>query len=196
MLRLVMNIIATDDNQHSLLELERSIKEALPDCMPVCFTTSEIEEVNHLSCPACVSHEKKLRVQCFGNFEVFANGKPLYFPRSKSKEMFAYLIHKKGTSSTTRELAAVLFEDNDSINIQPYISTMMKVLSDCGAKDIVVKQYNSLSVDTSKLDCDYYRFLQHDTGAINEYVGEYMSNYIWADYIISYLDDTRQKIYV
>jgi two-component system LytT family response regulator len=53
----------------------------------------------------------RIRVQCFGNFEIFLDGHPLEFPRKKAKELFAYLVHKRGTASTTRELASVLFED-------------------------------------------------------------------------------------
>ena len=38
-----------------------------------------------------------LRVRCFGNFDVFTpKGDLVHFERSKSKEVFAYLIHKQG----------------------------------------------------------------------------------------------------
>ena len=33
-------------------------------------------------------------VQCFGNFEVFCNGTPLVFKRSKAKELFAYHVRE------------------------------------------------------------------------------------------------------
>ncbi len=53
-----------------------------------------------------------LRVQCFGNFDVFTpNGDHVHFERSKSKEVFAYLVHKHGSSCSTKEIAAALFED-------------------------------------------------------------------------------------
>lgn len=46
------------------------------------------------------------------------------------------------------------------------------------------KKYNSLSVDVSKLDCDYYRFAELDAGAVNAYSSEYMSQYYWADFML------------
>ena len=53
-----------------------------------------------------------LRVQCFGNFDVFTpNGDHVHFERSKSKEVFAYLVHKHGSPRSTKEIAAALFED-------------------------------------------------------------------------------------
>lgn len=65
-----------------------------------------------LRTPPCMDGGQ-LRVRAFGNFEVFANGAPLHFARSKSKELFAYLVHKKGTGCTLKELAATLFEDRE-----------------------------------------------------------------------------------
>ena len=68
--------------------------------------------------------------------------------------------------------------------IQKIISAMMKSLKKCGAGDAVFKKYNSLSVDVSKLDCEYYRFAELDAGAVNAYSSEYMSQYYWADFML------------
>lgn len=65
---------------------------------------------------------------------------------------------------------------------------MMKTLNAANVSDIVVKRYNHLSVDVSKVDCDYYRFLNGDSEAINSYTGEYMMNYSWGEFTIGYLD--------
>lgn len=45
-----------------------------------------------------------LRVQCFGNFDVYYKGNPLIFKRSRSKELFAYLIHRRGTACSQENL--------------------------------------------------------------------------------------------
>ncbi len=134
-----------------------------------------------------------LTVQCFGNFDVFKGGRPLHFPRRKSKELLAYLIHKRGTSCTIKEIAAVLFESKEDSSllqkqIQVIISDMMKVLKTEGAQKLIIKSYNNIAVDPSKADCDYYRFLQGETKAVNAYMGEYMSNYSWAEFTLNYLD--------
>lgn len=60
---------------------------------------------------------------------------------------------------------------------------MMKNLRQCNAEEAVFKKYNSLSVDKSKLDCDYYRFKELDSGAVNSYNSEYMAQYYWADFL-------------
>lgn len=70
----------------------------------------------------------KLKIQTFGNFEVFSNGEPVKFLRSKSKELLAYLIDRKGASCSVGELCAVLWEDkNDDEALQ---GQLRKVISD------------------------------------------------------------------
>jgi len=143
-----------------------------------------------------VKTEKRIRVQCFGNFDVYVDGALLYFPRKKAKELFAYLIHKRGTSCTIKELVANLLEDredkieSESINnqIQTFISVMMKVLRGVNAEDAIIKNFNSIAIDIDKVDCDFYRFLQGDPDAKNLYTGEYMSSYSWGETVAGYLD--------
>lgn len=155
--------------------------------------TKVSKTLSNLRNPITSTDDKGLRIQTFGNFEAFYNGVPLAFPRKKAKELLAYLIHKKGTSCTAKEAASILFEDkpyNKSIQkqIQTVFSTMMKILRQIGEQDIIIKKFNSVSVDVKKVNCDYYKFLKKDPEAINQYTGEYMSNYGWAEFTVGYLD--------
>lgn len=129
---------------------------------------------------------KKLEVRCFGNFEVFYNGQPLKFSRGLAKEAFAYLIDRRGSSCTIRELAAVLFEDKpyDSTRqsyLQSIISSLMKTFESVGARECIIKSYNSIAVDVNYVDCDYYKFLASDESERDGFWGEYMSQYSWAE---------------
>jgi len=67
---------------------------------------------------------------------------------------------------------------------------MRKALRDAGAEHVLIKQFNSLAVDPEKMNCDYYRFLDQDKDAIKSYrvIGEYMSNYSWAEMTRGLLD--------
>lgn len=148
-------------------------------------------ELEELRFPIIPKSNALLRVQCFGNFDVFTpDGKPVHFERSRSKEIFAYLVHRHGSSCTTREIAAALFEDEpydkkQQAYLQILISAMMKSLKKVGAEKTINKSYNSLSVNVSTLDCDYYRFAELDAGAVNAYANEYMSQYYWADFLFN-----------
>ena len=137
--------------------------------------------------------EPKVRVQCFGNFEVFWKNKPVIFQLSKAKELFAYLVHRKGASVSMAELAAVLFEDKeDGLSVQSQIrnlvASMRKTFSSLGCPDLFNKSRGYISVKTDLIDCDYYSFMNGDSDAINEYSGEYMAHYSWAEFTVGYLE--------
>lgn len=130
---------------------------------------------------------KRVRVQTFGNFEVWVDGEILNFGRQKSKELFAYLVDRKGAAVTTREAYSVLFEDSaydhtKKSYFQTIVADMRRSLKKAGVEDIILKSYNSLAIDTGKIDCDYYSFLAGDAKVINSYNGEFMANYSWAEF--------------
>ncbi|MBR6873819.1 MAG: response regulator [Ruminococcus sp.] len=146
-------------------------------------------ELEDLRFPIVPKSSALLRVQCFGNFDVFTpSGERVKFERSRAKEMFAYLVHKQGSSCTVKEIAAALFEDEPydkkQLNyMQQLTHAMLKALKAVGAEAAVVKDYNALAVNPAVLDCDYYRFKELDAGAVNAYQNEYMSQYYWADFL-------------
>lgn len=152
---------------------------------------AELEDLRH---PVTPLPDALLRVRCFGNFEVFTmDGEPIKFSRTKAKELFAYLIYRRGSSCSVRELAAVLFEDKEystkqMLYLQKIISSMMQTLKEHNAAHVIHKSYNAISVDDVFVDCDYYRFLKMDVPSINTYTGEFMTQYSWAEFVSGYLD--------
>lgn len=134
----------------------------------------------------------RIRVQTFGNFEVFADDVPVAFRRSKSKELLAYLIDRKGASVTLSETAAILFEDREydrslQNQMQTIVSDMMKSLKNAKSEHIIIKSRNSMAVDTLAFECDYYAFMRGDIGAVNLFMNEYMTNYSWAEFTVGSL---------
>ena len=153
-------------------------------------TVEEVKaELADLRFPIVPKSNALLRVQCFGNFDVFLpNGDRVRFERSRAKEMFAYLVHKHGSACTIKELAAVLFEDEPydkkQLNyMQQLTHALLKSLREVGAEEAVSKSFNSLAVNPDVLDCDYYRFKELDAGAVNSFQNEYMSQYSWAEFM-------------
>ncbi|MBO5542685.1 MAG: response regulator [Acholeplasmatales bacterium] len=123
---------------------------------------------------------KKLQVKCFGNFEVFYNGVPLKFARSKSKELFAYLIDREGAAINVNELNAVLWEDDDHKSyFRNLVSDITATLKSVGLDDVFVKRHNECFIDISKVDCDAYEYKNNNPDAIRAYRGEYMMQYSW-----------------
>ena len=128
-----------------------------------------------------------IKVKTFGDFEAFVNGKPIEFERSKSKELFAYLIDRKGASVTTERIAAILFEDKNydrSVKnmVTTIVSSLRGTLKKYGIENLLIKSWNQLSVNVDMIKCDAYDFEKYDLTAINSYEGEYMFGYSWAEF--------------
>ena len=127
-------------------------------------------------------NEKQLVVKCFGNFEVYAQGKPMTFKRSKTKELFAFLVDRNGAGVTVAEIGVVLWENNEDQKNQNYIHQLFRDLRQSleavGAGEIFERNRYFYSVNPLKIDCDYYTYLK--TGR-PEFLGEYMSQYSWAE---------------
>ena len=149
--------------------------------------------------PAAQEPPERLQVQCFGNFEVFYAGKKVHFDRSGAKELFAYLVSRRGAGVTTGELCGVLWENDANLAlkksyIRTYFASLKKTFRSYGLEGAVVHTRNSYSIDPDLLDCDYYRFLQLDPVAINSYRSEFMSQYSWAEGMVYQPDTVRRDI--
>lgn len=251
-----MNIIVVDDEKLILQRMQDCLKEIMPSCEPVVFSTcfaaleyaqnnavdiafldinmpimngielaKELKKIhpliNVIFCTAyteymqdaidlhasgyllkpatAVSVEKALNnllhpvekpmpkvfVRTFGDFDLFINGVPALFKSKKSKELLAYLVHKRGGVSTKKELAAVLFNDNYSTSTQSYLKRifreLMESMTEYGVEKILVKGFNQYALDVTKFSCDAYDYEKGLPAAVNAYKGEYMSQYEWAE---------------
>ena len=72
--------------------------------------------------------EKPITVKCFGNFEVYAKGEKLTFKRSKTKELFAFLVDRKGAGVTVAEIGVALWENDKDQKNQNYIHQLFRDL--------------------------------------------------------------------
>lgn len=140
----------------------------------------------HLRYPPEAASEKRLRVQCFGNFAVFYDGKPVTFSRSKSRELFAYLVDRRGALCTTDMVLGNLWPDeavSDSMKsmMRTLVADLRNTFRTLGLDDVILKTRDGLAVNTELLECDYYRYLEGDPTALRAFTGEYMSQYEFAE---------------
>ncbi len=130
----------------------------------------------------------------FRNFEVYSKGKPVIFERSRAKEIFAYLVDRQGTAASYAELASVMWDDglydrSRQKQLHTIIYSMLRTPKEVGAEDTVIKSRTGIMIVPEKLNCDSYRFMEGDPSAVNEYRGEYMSCYSWAEFTNGRLAD-------
>ena len=127
--------------------------------------------------------EKLLVVNCFGNFEVYARDVKLTFKRLKSKELFAFLVDRKGAGMTAKQICAALFpDDEDDVKNSAYLRQLVldlkNTLKSVGAESVLRHETPCYRIDTSLIQCDYLSYLETGKPA---FVGEYMSQYSWAE---------------
>ena len=138
------------------------------------------EEMRFLRFP--VRTQSRVRVRCFGNFSVEVDGRPLRFSYSRTEELFAYLIDRRGAPVNYGELSAILWEDDAHL---PYLKRLRADLINTfrahGLSDVIISAKGSLAVDTGKISCDYYDHLNRSEGTENAFFGEYMTQYSWAE---------------
>ena len=127
--------------------------------------------------------EKLLRVNCFGNFEVYVREEKLVFKRLKTKELFAFLVDRNGAGMTAKQICVTLFPDDtdDSKNaayLRQLFLDLKNTLKSVGAEAVLCHETPCYRIDTSLIKCDYISYLE--TGK-PEFHGEYMTQYSWAE---------------
>ena len=128
----------------------------------------------------------RLFARTFGHFDFFVNGKPIMFKSNKAKELMALLIDRQGGTVTTDQIIATLWEDrpNDEAT-QNLCSKIVKTLQDelekAGVRDLIISSRGVKRIDTEKFDCDLYELLAGNEATAKIFLGEYLSEYSWAE---------------
>ncbi|MGN0072705.1 MAG: response regulator [Coriobacteriales bacterium] len=129
----------------------RDICEVLDDMLPSWRTEKTI------SLPACLAgREPRVRVVFGVQPQVFIDGELVLFPRRKSLVLFGYLVEKRGEPVSTEQLAEVLWPEEPysrktKNKVTAAISSLRKILRDHGCEELLVKDWNSLSVDMTQV---------------------------------------------
>lgn len=140
------------------------------------------KELQNLRKPVKV--ENKLQINVFGNFEVYFDGNPLKFKYTKSKELLAYLVDRRGALCTVNELMAVLFEDDEGH--ETYFKSIRKDMIDTvesvGCGNAINIQRGKLGINKENVYCSYFDLLAGKVKLKDVYQGEYMTQYSFSEY--------------
>ena len=143
------------------------------------------EELDNLF-PERERGNNKLRVQCFGPFEVFWEDRPLWFSRKQTKELFAFLVDQRGASCTAEEIIAALWENAKDVRaekqrLRNLVNDLKTVLNSIGMGEALIRQGSRLAIRPDLIECDFFRMLDGDMASVNAFRGEYMEQYSWAE---------------
>ena len=151
-------------------------------------------EFAQLRYPEDVKNRKRVFAQTFGNFEFFVDGKPVAFKYTRTKEIIALLVNNRGAQTTNGEIIASLWEDDgDPEKKASYLSNLRQDLQNTLNKlklnGLILKQRGSLAIDTKKIECDMYDWIDKKQESWYHYLGDYMNQYSWAEYVHAELDE-------
>lgn len=126
-------------------------------------------------------------VQTFGQFDVFVEGKAVAFSRSRSKELLAYLVDKRGGIVSRSAAFSALWENRQydrpmQKQFDVILRSLRQTLNDNGIGNILEMSRNGIRIVPELIDCDLYRFYDGDPKTVNSYRGEYMNDYSWANF--------------
>lgn len=129
--------------------------------------------------------EPHIRIQTFGDFDIFVDGDAVGFSRSKAKELLAYLVDKRGSGVSRAEAFAALWEDVPydrpmQKQLDVYIRSLRDTLREYGVEEMLEMKKGIFRVIPDTFTCDAYLFYAGDRDAVNAFRGEYMSSYSWA----------------
>lgn len=136
------------------------------------------------------SRTKGLYVQTFGNFEVFYDGVPVLFKCGRTKELFAYMIDRRGAMVSNGEFVSVLWADGRDFQHSSYLRTLKLDLEHTfeklGCSDALIRGHGTMGCNPAKIPCDYFYHLSEypeatSRSGILEYCGEYMCQFGWAE---------------
>ncbi len=124
---------------------------------------------------------KRIRARCFGYFDVTADGEPLSFRREKTKELLAYLIDRRGTVCTPREICSALWEEEKPDYLRQLTKDLRETLKAVDAQDVFIARFKEYRIVPELIECDFYDYLDSKPYAVKAFHGEYMTQYGWAE---------------
>ena len=147
------------------------------------ITTEKVKrELQNLRKP--VLEVNKLQIEVFGNFEVYFEGKPVKFKYSKTKELLAYLVDRKGALCSSKELMAILFEDDDGHEtyFKSIRKDLLETLKGLECNNVINIQRGKLGISKENVYCTYFDYLDGKVKLNEVYNGEYMTQYSFSEY--------------
>lgn len=142
--------------------------------------TEELEKVG----------KKRIEITCFGNFDILIDGKPVNFKFEKTKELLAYLVHRKGARCTPREIIVNLWEDDGHDSYYRMLKKdLQDVLTKLGCNEIIYSKRGQIGLSNLEMiQCDYFTWDRDVEEGRKLYHGEYMAQYSWGQEMNAFLD--------
>lgn len=130
--------------------------------------------------------QSRVVIQTIPNFCVSVDGENLHINRAKVEELFALLVDRAETGVTARDAIDCLWPERlaDENTMALYRVTFHRLydcLKEAGIDYIIGNEIRKKYIHMKEVDCDLYHILAGDRDSIQNYAGEYLKDYSWAE---------------
>lgn len=134
---------------------------------------------------------KTVFIETFGRFVVKKNNIPITLT-GKAKEILAFVVTKQGREVSNEEIYSTIWENRPYSNekMTVYYNALRRLKSAlCAAdlQDLLISTVRGQMVNTNLFDCDYYKWKEEGHESKTAFEGEFLSEYSWAEVILSEL---------
>ncbi len=192
----MIRVLISGDDAGKRRAIEDAVRSVSPDADVISMDdSSEVLRVNGYD------KSKRVQIKTFGEFAVFADGKPVDFRYSKSLELFALIVDRRGKKVDNGMIKRMLWQDSDrEVDHSSYISTLKKEIvqtfSARGITDIFRQEDHSIALVIDRVECDYFDYVEDKNGSM-KFDGRYMEQYSWAEStagLLYSISEYRKKI--
>ena len=130
--------------------------------------------------------QNKVVIQTIPTFGVSVDGKNLHINRAKAEELFALLVDRAEAGVTARDAIDCLWperlaDENTMALYRVTFHRLLDCLKEVGIDYIIGNEVRKKYIHMEEVDCDLYHILEGDRGCIQNYAGEYLKEYSWAE---------------
>ena len=142
--------------------------------------------------------KKRIVLRTFGKFDVFSDSRAVSFPSKKAKELLALLVDRNGGIVTNQEALFTVWDDegysDDRMSLcRKAYEKLFSILERNGISNLVIKTENGKAINKEICDCDYFRFLDGDKKAIDEFSDIYLEEFSWGEETLAKLYQMKHK---
>ncbi|MCU6763630.1 putative two-component response-regulatory protein YehT [uncultured Roseburia sp.] len=132
--------------------------------------------------------KKRVRIRTFGRFDLFIDGKVVYIPNVKAKELLALCVDHRGGTVTMEEAIDKLwgervYDEKVKNLYRKAVMVIRNVFKENSLGDVFVSTRGACSIDYEAVECDYFQYMDGTDSQNTELLlmGSYLSEYSWAE---------------
>lgn len=146
----------------------------------------DMEDAAERAMLLCRRQKKHLTVQMFGRFDVFLDGKVIYFKNAKSKELLALCMDRCGGNVSMEEVIDKLWPERvyDEKVKRLYRKAVMNLqgtLKEKGVTELFQTARGSCHISKDEVECDYYTYMVEPEKNEKMFHGDYLFDYSWGE---------------